>query len=310
LVLHVSSQRPHTLRHALAAMLGIAEARLRVMTPDASGGFGARNRLIPEEVVACAPALKLDSPIRWVADRYEHHLMAGAQAREQLCDLTLHATRDGIALGVKGDLRVDAGAYALWPTDGCAEAAAPPRSNPASRRAVLPRARMARCCWRRPRRGGPISRPAARRGDAAGRGGRGTITLTVNGVATVVPGKPRESLAHVRRDRLGLTATGIGRRAGQLPRLQRAAGRRAGADLPSARAARRRLRGHDAGRAARRHMNDRAARGLRGGAGAAMQVLRRGQAGDGARPGVARGGRRRGGDSRRDCRAALPLHRQ
>ncbi len=121
LVLHISSQGPHTLRHALARMLGIPEARLRVVAPDVGGGFGAKNRLMPEEVVACALALRLDRPIRWVEDRREH-LMAGAQAREHLYDLTLHATRDGIALGLEGDLWVDAGAYALWPTGAFAEA--------------------------------------------------------------------------------------------------------------------------------------------------------------------------------------------
>jgi carbon-monoxide dehydrogenase large subunit len=121
LVLHISSQGPHTLRHALAAMLGLPEARLRVVAPDVGGGFGAKNRLMPEEVVACALALRLDRPIRFVEDRREH-LMAGAQAREHLYDLTLHATRDGVALGLEGELWVDAGAYALWPTGAFAEA--------------------------------------------------------------------------------------------------------------------------------------------------------------------------------------------
>ncbi len=121
LVLHISSQGPHTLRHALAAMLGIEESQLRVVAPDVGGGFGAKNRLMPEEVVACALALRLDRPIRWVEDRREH-LMAGAQAREHAYDLTLHATRDGIALGVSGELWVDAGAYALWPTGAFSEA--------------------------------------------------------------------------------------------------------------------------------------------------------------------------------------------
>lgn len=121
LVLHASSQGPHTLRYALAAMLGIAEARLRVVAPDVGGGFGAKNRLMPEEVVACALALKLGRPIRWVETRSEH-LLAGAHAREHHYDLTLHATRDGVALAVEGELWIDAGAYALWPTGAFAEA--------------------------------------------------------------------------------------------------------------------------------------------------------------------------------------------
>jgi carbon-monoxide dehydrogenase large subunit len=121
LVLHVSSQGPHTLRHALAAMLGIPEARLRVVAPDVGGGFGAKNRLMPEEAVVAALALRLDRPVRWVETRTEH-LLAGAQAREHHYDLTLHATGDGIALGIEGEIWIDAGAYALWPTGAFAEA--------------------------------------------------------------------------------------------------------------------------------------------------------------------------------------------
>ena len=121
LVLYISSQGPHTLRHALARTLGLPEARLRVIAPDVGGGFGAKNRLMPEEVVACALALKLHRPIRWVETRHEH-LIAGAQAREHHYDLTLHATREGIALGVEGEVWIDAGAYALWPTGAFAEA--------------------------------------------------------------------------------------------------------------------------------------------------------------------------------------------
>jgi carbon-monoxide dehydrogenase large subunit len=121
LVLHVSSQGPHTLRHALAAMLGIPEARLRVVAPDVGGGFGAKNRLMPEEAVVAALALRLDRPVRWVETRTEH-LLAGAQAREHHYDLTLHATGDGMALGIEGEIWIDAGAYALWPTGAFAEA--------------------------------------------------------------------------------------------------------------------------------------------------------------------------------------------
>jgi carbon-monoxide dehydrogenase large subunit len=121
LVLHVSSQGPHTLRHALAAMLGIPEARLRVVAPDVGGGFGAKNRLMPEEAVVAALALRLERPVRWVETRTEH-LLAGAQAREHHYDLTLHATGDGMALGIEGEIWIDAGAYALWPTGAFAEA--------------------------------------------------------------------------------------------------------------------------------------------------------------------------------------------
>ena len=42
--------------------------------------------------------------------------------RDHTYDLTISADRDGTLLGIEGDIYIDAGAYALWPTGAFQEA--------------------------------------------------------------------------------------------------------------------------------------------------------------------------------------------
>jgi carbon-monoxide dehydrogenase large subunit len=85
------------------------------------GGFGGKNRLMPEDVAVAAIALKVGHPVRWIEDRREH-LIASVHAREHHYDLTISADRDGTLLGLEGDIHIDGGAYALWPTGAFQEA--------------------------------------------------------------------------------------------------------------------------------------------------------------------------------------------
>jgi carbon-monoxide dehydrogenase large subunit len=102
-------------------MLGVPENKVRVIAPDVGGGFGGKNRIMPEDVAVAALALKLHHPVRWIEDRREH-LLASPHARDHTYDLTICAERDGTLLGLEGDIYIDAGAYALWPTGAFQEA--------------------------------------------------------------------------------------------------------------------------------------------------------------------------------------------
>ncbi|SLN75549.1 xanthine dehydrogenase family protein molybdopterin-binding subunit [Roseisalinus antarcticus] len=121
LVVHLSTQGPHVMRHGLAQVLELRESQIRVIAPDVGGGFGGKNRLTPEEVAVAALALRLKRPLRWIEDRNEH-LLASVHAREHIYDLTLCGDTDGRLIGISGSLHVDAGAYALWPTGAFMEA--------------------------------------------------------------------------------------------------------------------------------------------------------------------------------------------
>ena len=121
LVVYLSTQGGHVKRIGLSRILGLPENQVRVIAPDVGGGFGGKNRLMPEDVAVAAIAMKVGHPVRWIEDRREH-LIASVHARDHTYDLTLSADRDGTLLGVEGDIYVDAGAYALWPTGAFQEA--------------------------------------------------------------------------------------------------------------------------------------------------------------------------------------------
>jgi carbon-monoxide dehydrogenase large subunit len=121
LVVYLSTQGGHVKRLGLAQALGLPENKIRVIAPDVGGGFGGKNRLMPEDIAVAAIAMKVGHPVRWIEDRREH-LLASVHARDHYYDLTISAERDGTLLGVEGDVYIDAGAYALWPTGSFMEA--------------------------------------------------------------------------------------------------------------------------------------------------------------------------------------------
>src|SRR5206468_1400807 len=51
-----STQTPHMLRDVLAAHLGLAQDRVRVIVPDVGGGFGQKLHVFPEDLAVAAVA--------------------------------------------------------------------------------------------------------------------------------------------------------------------------------------------------------------------------------------------------------------
>ena len=140
LVVYYSTQGPHVMRIGIAEALGLQEYQVRVIAPDVGGGFGGKNRLMPEELAVAALAYKLKTPVRWLEDRLEH-LIASPHARDHYYDLTAYADKDGKLLGVAGDVYVDAGAYPMWPTAAFMETSMSARNLPGPYQARNLRAR-------------------------------------------------------------------------------------------------------------------------------------------------------------------------
>ena len=92
LVVYLSTQGGHVVRIGLAQALGLPENKVRVIAPDVGGGFGGKNRLMPEDIAVAALALKLQHPVRWIEDRREH-LLASVHARDHSYDLTFRRRR-------------------------------------------------------------------------------------------------------------------------------------------------------------------------------------------------------------------------
>src|ERR1043165_9409813 len=93
-------------------MLGLDENRIRVVTPDVGGGFGAKFILYPDDVAVSASSLLLQRPVKWIEDRREH-FVASIHERDQYWDVEVGFDDDGRLLGARGTMISDAGAYTL-----------------------------------------------------------------------------------------------------------------------------------------------------------------------------------------------------
>jgi carbon-monoxide dehydrogenase large subunit len=115
LTLTYTTQAPHLVRTALADLLGMPEADLRVVAPDIGGSFGQKMSLAPECVVVVWLAWKFRSSFSWVEDRREN-LMAGLHSREQQVDLEGAFDERGKLLALSADVITNVGAYSCFPT--------------------------------------------------------------------------------------------------------------------------------------------------------------------------------------------------
>jgi carbon-monoxide dehydrogenase large subunit len=105
-----AAKLPFFNRRAMAQMMGLAEEAVDYLEFDVGGGFGARGEFYPEDFLVAFAARKFGRPIKWVEDRREH-FMAIAHSRETECEIEMAFDRDGMILGLRGDIYVDIGAY-------------------------------------------------------------------------------------------------------------------------------------------------------------------------------------------------------
>ncbi len=101
---------PFTNRRALARMMHLPEAAVRMVEYDVGGGFGARGEFYPEDFLIPFAARWLGRPVKWTEDRREN-LMALNHARDTECDLEIACARDGTIIALRGHAFTDLGAY-------------------------------------------------------------------------------------------------------------------------------------------------------------------------------------------------------
>ena len=98
-------------RSMLASMLDLPESAVVMKVADAGGGFGVRGEFYPEDFLIPALARRLNRPVKWIEDRREHFL-ATNHSREAACDLEIACDRDGVIVGLRGEVTINIGAYA------------------------------------------------------------------------------------------------------------------------------------------------------------------------------------------------------
>ena len=91
-------------------MLGLAENRLRVITPEVGGGFGSKLNVYAEEALMGFVSMKIGKPVKWIESRRENFLCT-IHGRGHVDYYEIAAKRDGSVLGLKLKLIQDLGAY-------------------------------------------------------------------------------------------------------------------------------------------------------------------------------------------------------
>ncbi|WP_045744727.1 molybdopterin-dependent oxidoreductase [Actinoplanes rectilineatus] len=109
LVIRSSTQTPFLTRRLLARLYDLPTDRVRVMAGRVGGGFGGKQEMLTEDLVALA-VLRLGRPVRWEYTRTEQ--FTGATTRHPfVVTATAGARRDGTLTALQLDVLVDTGAY-------------------------------------------------------------------------------------------------------------------------------------------------------------------------------------------------------
>ncbi len=124
LTLWLSTQAPHMERRASAGVLGIAEGRIRVLSRDVGGGFGAKIDTYPETIIAAAMSMRLNRPVRWDGLR-EEEFTSTIHGRGEVQYVEAAYRSDGKLLALRTKYYTDLGAYCFGGTHGVAETLTP-----------------------------------------------------------------------------------------------------------------------------------------------------------------------------------------
>ncbi|HEY8693037.1 MAG TPA: xanthine dehydrogenase family protein molybdopterin-binding subunit [Chloroflexota bacterium] len=108
----LSTQYVHADRFAFATILGMPETKIRVITRDVGGGFGAKGTVYPEEAVAAYLAWSRRCTVSWFETRSEN-LRAMYQGRAHEADVALGVRRDGAITALDMNVLSDLGAYVV-----------------------------------------------------------------------------------------------------------------------------------------------------------------------------------------------------
>ena len=109
LVLRTSTQVPFLTRDEIGRVFGLAKDQVRVVAKRVGGGFGGKQEMLTEDIVALA-VLRTGRPVQLELTR-EEEFTAATTRHPMTVTVTLGATRDGTLTGLALDVMADTGAY-------------------------------------------------------------------------------------------------------------------------------------------------------------------------------------------------------
>lgn len=109
--LYTSSQAPHVIRLLMCAfVLGIAEHKVRVISPDVGGGFGSKMFHYTEEALLTWCTKKIGRPIKWTSTRTEAFQL-DAHGRDHVTKAEMGFDKDGKITALRVKTFANLGAY-------------------------------------------------------------------------------------------------------------------------------------------------------------------------------------------------------
>ena len=109
LVIRTSSQVPFLVRDELCHVFGLDRSQVHVFTKRVGGGFGGKQEMLTEDVVALA-VLRLGRPVRYEFSRTDEFVAAPCRHPFRV-DAIVAAGPDGVLTALAVDVLLDAGAY-------------------------------------------------------------------------------------------------------------------------------------------------------------------------------------------------------
>jgi len=106
----IPNQGAQGTKGALVGVMGLDRDKVRVITPDVGGGFGAKFGVDPEHAVTAWVAKQLRKPARWSETRMEN-LVGMTHGRAQQQKVTIGGTKDGTIQAYRLEILQDGGAY-------------------------------------------------------------------------------------------------------------------------------------------------------------------------------------------------------
>ena len=111
ITLHLTTQNPHVHRLVMSAFNQLApEHKLRIVSPDVGGGFGAKIFVYAEELVVGWACRKVNRPVKWNGDRTEAFL-ADAHGRDHVTTAEMALDENGKFLAMRVMTKANMGAY-------------------------------------------------------------------------------------------------------------------------------------------------------------------------------------------------------
>ncbi len=105
----MTSQAPHVMRLLMTAfVLGIHETKMRTLSPQVGGGFGAKIFLYPEYPLMALLAKATGRPVKWAETRWENYA-ATTHGRDHISDVEIGCQQDGTVTALKVDTLANLG---------------------------------------------------------------------------------------------------------------------------------------------------------------------------------------------------------